>query len=143
MSEDIITASGIGASEPTRKVVSGWKEMQKARESGIDPRKLKQERILKENKSQTSQIDSNFKPGDDKSSESFSYRKAKQHLQKLNEQKQTQKVFKGNAQQITMKLILLTVGDNEVNIKGGNIVKVISCEEAGLGQYKLTYLLES
>lgn len=133
----------------TRKVVGGWHAIMEGRQQGKNAKEVRQERILKEQEDKaagkTSQ-DTNFKPGDDEASDGFSLRKAKQHMQKLMEQKQSQRTFQGNAQQIALKLQLLTEGNPDAALgdkvsKGGHTVKVISCEGVGLGTYKLTFLL--
>lgn len=136
---DIITpgASNGIISEPTKKVLGGWQEIQ-ARRSGQAP-----QRVIKESVKQPEQA-----VRQEEQNGEFDMRKAKQHMQKLTEQKMSERVFKGNATQIALKLKILTEGvDADVEsghsaIRGGNKVKILHCEDAGFGQFKLTYLLE-
>lgn len=142
---DIVTPSGAGGSETSRKLVDGWKKIA----SGNAP--SRNERIIKENQEHVSgkpKIEGNYKPGDEDTSGEFNMRRAKMHMQKLNEEKRSQSVFKGSATQVAMKLNILTEGveaDADTGrkaIPGGKKVKVINCEDIGMGQYKLTYLIE-
>jgi hypothetical protein len=143
MSEDLVKPSGMGGSEISRKLVGGWKEIM-AQKTGQKP----QQRVIKEQVEPKKEVETNYKPGSDEDSEGFSMRRAKQHMQKLTEQKRSEMVFKGNATQIALKLNILTEGV-EANpdtgrsaVPGGKKVKILSCEDAGFGQYKLTYILE-
>lgn len=137
MSERIVTpgSSSGDISEPTKKVVGGWKEMQ-SRRSGQPP-----QRVIKESAKLEQPV------AQDEANGEFDMRKAKQHMQKLTEQKLSEKVFKGNATQIALKLKILTEGaDADVEtgsagVRGGNKVKILHCEDAGFGMFKLTYLL--
>lgn len=147
---DIMKPSGEGSSnDTTRKVVGGWHAIMEGRQQGKNTKEVKQARIIKEQDERVSEKapqEGGFKPGEEDSSDGFSLRKAKQHMQKLMEQKQSQRTFQGNAQQIALKLQILTEGDPDAVLgdkvsRGGHTVKVISCESAGLGSYKLTYLL--
>lgn len=141
MSDRIVTpgASNGDISEPTKKAVGGWKEIQ-ARRSGQPP----QQRVIKESAKLEQPVARESEANDE-----FDMRRAKQHMQKLTEQKLSEKVFKGNATQIALKLKILTEGaeaDSDVGsagIRGGNKVKILHCEDAGFGQFKLTYLLEN
>lgn len=140
MSDDIKTpGTGGEISDATRKAVNGWHAIMEGKKQGKSSTQIKQEQriLIKENQKPETQ----YRPGDEEQNEGFSARKAKAHMQKLFEEKQSQKIFKGNAQQLALKLQILTEGDAERNISGGHKVKVISCEEDGLGMYKLTYLL--
>lgn len=128
-------------SSETRKVVGGWHAIQAARQQGKSSHQIKQERLLNEREENPSQSEQGFKPGEEESNEGFSSRRAKQHMQKLFEQKQSERIFKGNSQQIALKLQILTEGDADTGAKGGHKVKVLGCESAGLGIFKLTYLL--
>lgn len=138
MSERIVTpgTSNGDISEPTKRAVGGWQEIQ-ARRSGQQP-----QRVIKESVKQSEAVVQQEQNGE------FDMRRAKQHMQKLTEQKMSEKVFKGNATQIALKLKILTEGvDADVEsghsaIRGGNKVKILHCEDAGFGQFKLTYLLE-
>jgi hypothetical protein len=142
---DVVKPSGAGGSEASRKLVDGWRKIA----SGNAP--SRNERIIKENQERTSgkpQVDNNYKPGDEDTNGEFNARKAKMHMQKLTEQKRSQMVFKGSATQVAMKLNILTEGveaDPDTGrkaIPGGKKVKVIDCEDIGMGQFKLTYLIE-
>ena len=144
----IAPGSGGPVGDSTRKAVGGWHAIMEGRNAGKNPVDARKERILKENaekaeaiRSGKPQKEEGFRPGEDNESDGFNIRRAREHMQKLNEQRQTQSVFKGNAQQIALKLMVLTEGDADIGAKGGKKVKVLGCEETGLGQYKLTYLL--
>lgn len=118
------------ATDETRKAVSGWKSIMANRQGG--QKSAPQQKVQPKQEIITEQEAPNAE---------FDFKRARQHMQKLNEEKQNQLVFKGNAQQIALKLNLLTEGDADMQVKGGKKVKVISCEEAGVGLYKLTYIL--
>jgi hypothetical protein len=142
MSDDLVKPSGMGGSEISRKLVGGWKEIM-AQKTGQRP----QQKVIKEQVEKTPQVENNYKPGDEEN-DGFNMRRAKQHMQKLTEQKRSEMVFKGSASQIALKLNILTEGveanpdTGRAAIPGGKKVKIISCEDAGFGQYKLTYMLE-
>jgi len=143
MDENIIVPTGSGGSNETRKVMSGWKSMQNGNTS------TRQDRIIKEQQDRAQKIkngqslneeDTGYRPGQDGASGEFSIKNAKKFIQNMNEQKKTEKVFKGNADQCLLKIGYLTGGvksDTGATVQRGKILLV---EEAGISQYKITYI---
>ena len=139
---DLIQPSGAGSADPTtKKLVGGWQNMQKGKQL------TRQERLIKEQEEKAQRIkngqplneEGGYKPGQDESSEQFSMKRAKEFLTKMNEQKRAQKIFKGNAEQCMLKMASLmgSLAEDGRKFEKG---KVMMVEQAGFGQYKLTYM---
>jgi len=142
--EKLITPSGMGATDETRKVRSGWEAMQQGQ------RMSRQERLIKEQQERAQQIksgkplneDQNYKPGQEDQSGEFSMKRARDHMKTLLEQKKVQKQYKGSADQCILKITSLLGGlKDEDNIRAEK-GKILMVEEAGFGLYKVTYMTE-
>lgn len=144
--DDIIKPTGQGGTENTRKLVSGWKDIMAGKTMS------RQERIIKEQQEKAQKIksgvplteDTNYKPGqDDAPSEPMSLREMRKTINKMNEQKRVQKTFKGSAEQCIIKICSL-LGTTTPDEPGRKFErgKILTVEEAGFGQYKVTYLPE-
>lgn len=123
------------AIEDMRKTMNGWKAIQQGN------KQTRQERIIQEQQERSQKIkngeslneaDNGYKPGQDAGSEQFSTRKAKEFLQKMNEQKRAQKVFKGNADQCILKIATL-MGSIQSDDPGRKYEKgkILLVEQAG------------
>lgn len=145
---DLITPSGMGASEESRKVVSGWNAI---KNRGNAPTQTRQERLIKEQQERAemirkgidpNKVESGFKPGSDNASGEFSMRDAKKFLNEKYQAQRAQKVFKNTPELCLIKIgyLLGTIQpDDGSKTESGKILKV---EEAGFGQYKVTYIPE-
>lgn len=127
--------------EDMRKAMNGWKQLQQGKPLS------RSERIIKEQEEKAQRIkngqplneEGGYKPGQDASSEQFSMKRAKEFLTKMNEQKRAQKVYKGSAEQCMLKIASL-MGSLAEDGKQFEKGKVMMVEQAGFGQYKLTYM---
>ena len=144
MDEKLVKPSGEGSSDATiKKLVGGWHAMQQGATLNRRERILKEQedRIqqTKSGKTPAQQQDSNWKPGQEERSEEFSAKRAKEFLTKMTEQKRTQRAFKGTPEQCMMKIASLmgSLPEEGRKLEKGKILMV---EQAGFGQYKLTYM---
>ena len=143
MEENIIVPTGQGGTLETKKLVGGWNAMKNGNVLS------RQERLIKEQEEKAQRIksgkpaveqDNNYKPGQDGDSTEFSVKNARKFIQTLTEEKKTQRVFKGSSEQCIMKIGLLLGGiQNESGISQKG--KILLVEEAGINQYKITYIL--
>lgn len=139
---ELIQPTGSGSSDATtKKLVGGWHAMQQGQKLS------RNERLIKEQEEKAQSIKSGkplneengYKPGQDEGSDQFSMKKAKQFIQQLTEQKRSQKTFKGSADQCMLKIASLmgSLAEDGQKFEKG---KVLMVEQAGFGQYKLTYM---
>lgn len=121
--------------DDTKKAFRGWDAIKNGKQKEFKQQVPQQQKLNEE---------TNFKPGDENSSNSeFSLKKVKQFLNEKYQQEKTKKVFKGSAEQCMLKLATLfgtVTNDNPESSKKFEKGKVLLVEEAGLGMYKITYI---
>jgi hypothetical protein len=129
-----IRATGDGSADPTTKgVVGGWHKMMEGKGETRQQRILREQREASERKAAgIPERPEGYRPGEEPASGEFNLRKMKDHMKKMNESKIAQKVFKGTADQVVLKMVTL--------FEDGNNADIIKVEEAGFGAYKVTYL---
>lgn len=142
---DIITPTGSGGSEETRKAVSGWKAIQQGK------RESRQERIIKEQEERAERIkqglpaekENGYRPGEDAPSDEFSLRRMKEATKKLVTKQMQTREFKGTPEQCINKLVLLFNGiedpsTGKIRNKPNNL-QIVEVVEAGFGVYRIKF----
>jgi hypothetical protein len=136
-----ITPQGGEATPETRKVVGGWHAIQQGNKES------RQQRILREQREKSSapKTENGYRPGDDEPNGEFNMRRLKESAQRMVQQTQAKREFKGSPDQVLAKLEVLFNGseDPETGVKKSPAKKpeILSVEQSGFGVYKISYLI--